>query len=66
MKVILEIDRDQAERFRDGLADLVCWCNGFLAGRAASGSTSFVPGPQSVDRADLLIHLLREAIEKAK
>jgi hypothetical protein len=60
--VTLELTLAEAERFRDSMADVICWSRGFHAGL---GPDRRDEGPMNVnDLSDLNIKI-KHAIEKA-
>lgn len=60
--VTLEMTVEQAERFRDSMADVICWSRGFHAGLGPDRRSE---GPMNIDDLSDLNIKLKSAIEKA-
>lgn len=60
--VTIELTMAEAERFRDGMADVICWSRGFHAGL---GPDRRDEGPMSINDLSDLNLKIKSAIEKA-
>jgi hypothetical protein len=60
--VTIELTMAEAERFRDGMADVICWSRGFNAGL---GPDRRDEGPMSINDLSDLNLKIKSAIEKA-
>lgn len=60
--VSIELTVEEAERLRDGMADLLCWCDGFKAGLGDDRLDRF---PMGVETTRDMNIKLKSAIGKA-